>query len=126
MTTIYWAGGEDCDMYRVGVNNSITTSTSWFRSAFARCALQCDQNGYWQNWLNYPGAPTSLWFSARLSANNSVNSNYLLKFGDVSNFTRLQLVPSGGAIVVQKVNTAGSATTLTNTLAAWTGGFVGA
>src|SRR5690348_8373820 len=119
--TIYFAGGEDHEHFATGTGNAVTTTSNWYRSAYARCALSANQNGYWTNSLGYVGAPTSFWFTARLSANNSVNSNYLLKFLDASNFVRLQVLPSGSTLIVQKVNTAGTATPLTNILAAWAG-----
>jgi hypothetical protein len=39
MTTIYWAGGEDCDCYQLG-GGAVTTSSFYYRSTYARCALQ--------------------------------------------------------------------------------------
>lgn len=127
MTTIYFAGGEDCDHFSGGSGSAISTTSGAFRSSYARCGLQAisSSNGYWQNSLSYVGTPTAFWFSARLAAANNASGTYLLKFGDTSNFTRLQIVTSSGNLIVQKVNTAGTATTLTNTLSAWNGGFSG-
>jgi hypothetical protein len=119
MTTIYFAGGEDSEFYSWGADNSISTTANSFRSTYARCSLTTRGNGYWQNWLSFPGTPTSIWFTGQVSMNNVGAGAYpCIAFVDSSNLVRLQMILSN-PIVFQKVNTAGSATTLTNTLSSW-------
>lgn len=128
MTTIYFAGGEDVDFYFVGVC-TINTSTNTFRSAYARCSLNTTSadSAYWVNQTAFATAPTSFWFTARQWVNTAdvggVLNTRMLRFVDSSLLTRLQIRCSNATapptFVVEKVNTAGTVTTLTNTLTAW-------
>lgn len=126
MTIIYFGGGEDSENYAQGSGSAISTTANTFRSTYARCSMACTQNGSWLNWEAYAGTPSSFWFSARTAASTILtNGNTLLRFVDASRYARLQLIISGGVLLVQKVNTAGTATTLANALAPWAPGFAG-
>ncbi len=129
MVTIYFGGGEDSELFQVG-GALVATTANTFRSTYARCSLEAVTSSspkadYWQNNLGFAGSPTSFWFSARLAAPTSAAaaSAQLLNFVDGSNYPRLRLLfttttfPS--TLTVQKVNTAGTGTTLANTLIAW-------
>lgn len=122
--TIYFAGAEDSEHYFVGVGMSVEASTGHARSTYTRCSLLCNSGGvsnYWQNQMAYASTPSTFWFSARYWSNGAGNNAFiLLHFVDAANLVRLQLIGLSATVVgVQKVNTAGTATTLTNTLAAW-------
>lgn len=127
---IYFGGGEDSEHMFIGAGTSVITTSGSFRSLYARCSLSTTQavgNGYWQSVFQYIGTPSTFWFSGRIAMGNFSGSNGgMLSFIDSTNHTRLQIVCSGGLPVVQKVNTAGTATTLTNTLGTWGGSFSGA
>ena len=123
MTTIYFAGGEDVDHYEVG-GGFVSQQANSYRSSFARCSLGIGVTSaaaYWANYLQYAGTPTEIYWSGRVTvtSNSTSNGNSLVKFVDASGFVRLQVIVSSGNLIVQKVNTAGTATTLANTLAPW-------
>ena len=117
MTTIYWAGGEDCDCYQLG-GGAVTTSSFYYRSTYARCALQVTNanDSAWENWL--PFTFSTGWFSARYNTsqvfNRGGNSAILLNFRDASNIERIRIncTSSNNTLQVYKVNAAGSATQL--------------
>lgn len=137
MTTFYFVGGEDECHYQVG-GGTITTTATNYRSTsvpplqpFARCALALPTSGkpeiYWASLLAYTGTPSTFWWSGRFVSNaiSSIGGTNatLVKFVDALGFVRLRLRVSAAAapptIIAEKVNTAGSATALTNTLAPW-------
>lgn len=129
MVTIYFAGGEDIDHFATGPAN-VSTDTSLFRPAYARVALRpVGSSGLWTNNVAYVGTPSTFWFTARVNFGNSYNSGpfNVLQFLDGTGFARLRIYEgaSGGIqastpMTVQKCNTAGTYTTLTNTLTSWT------
>lgn len=130
--TFAFAGGEDECHYQQG-GGSVTTTTTQFRVSpvqFADCALVVPAGGsasaFWANSIAYEGTPALFWWTGRLVSAGTfgigvVNST-LLKFVDALGFVRLRLrctITSPLTIIAEKVNTAGTATALTNILAPW-------
>lgn len=128
MTTIYFAGGEDHDHYQVGGGIVDTGTAGSFRSTYSRCGLRInntlDNTAYWQNYATWASTPSTFWFSTRMAANSGASAGSGTKFivfCDSANIPRLRLTSTGSSIIiVQKLNTAGTATTLPNTLTPWT------
>lgn len=125
--TALFRGGEDSNFDAIG-SPSVSTTSTFFRSAFARCALQVTGDGqYWRmpsRWgIVLPS--TGFWFSARLY-NKRVGTSIptgttgiLLRFNDRSDTPRLQIrnasvsAPYATGFRLEKVNSVGSRTLLT-------------
>jgi len=68
--TILWAGGEDID-FSNGSPPSVLANSSYFRAAFARCALQCSAGASSTRSLSFVGgAVTSAWLHFQLGVNS--------------------------------------------------------
>lgn len=116
-TTVYFAGGEDCDLFQVG-GGAVSTNAAAFRSGYARCGLQShvplNPPAYWQNWA--PFSATTFWHGVRLytDANNNSSGMRFMGWCDSSNVERLQILCTGTAATykVMKVTGAGVSTQL--------------
>ena len=121
MTTVYFAGGEDTSFIDTGVNITIQTAGSMYRSAFARLAIGIYSYGGTPNTSSWPmtdslSAPalspiSQFWSHARYynSSGNSTTANAIL----------MALADSGGVgrILVRGTGTAGQAKISTRTAA---------
>lgn len=117
MTTIYWAGGEDSEMVSVNTGTSINTTTSNYRSSYARCCLLInnDATGFFKNIS--PWSASSFWFSAqnRLVSNNFTLANTTeIAWADSSGIKRLAMVGNGAtnSYKLIKYDSGGAATQL--------------
>lgn len=127
MTTpivVYLAGGEDTDFYQVG-GQSITSNTSQFRTAFARCGLGTSfaGTGYWQNWV--PFSASTFWFGARVWSNSTGSNGGLadpiVQFLDASNIVRISLEISSSGFSLYKIDASSTKTLLTSGTLIWSG-----
>lgn len=75
--SILWVGGEDLD-FLAAPAVSVSTSTSLFRTAYARCCVYESSMNNTAMSVPFPGGPlTSAWLSARITGqNNWGNSGY--------------------------------------------------
>lgn len=117
--TILWAGGEDLDFTTVGTVSPDQT-VGRFRPAYARGAMMVAQDtaslqNAIKNIVTFGPAQT-LWFSAQgYGGNAGVGGNVYFALTDASNVQRLQIVylNASSFVRLQKVDGAGTATTLT-------------
>lgn len=107
MVNIYWAGGEDSDYVNIG-QNAVSTTTFFFRSAYARCALVVVGNSNIKFWSAVPGvggssgwnaSPSTFWIGARI--NQTVQNGFpadMLRITDSSGVVRLRIVGTASGV----------------------------
>lgn len=117
----YFGGGEDDTLFQMG-GAGITTTSTRFRSTYARCALTTlglstlQGDNYWQN--SVPFAQTYFWFGARTVTFTSAFAiaNPMIDFLDASGVVRLRLRGAGGGFSslwrVDKMDSVGAITQL--------------
>jgi len=115
--TIYFAGGEDSDLYTF--TGYVATSSGLFRSAYARCALGCGNNGYWQSHPAFTSPATTFWasgWSMQTSAPGGASTNNvtLMGFLDSGLVQRLAIMGTGAAQTYKlvKIDNSGTITQL--------------
>lgn len=70
--SILWCGGEDVDFPNGGFTITVGTSTSNYRTGYARCTVLCNTAVARSN--NFPGgAVTSCWFSCRMVSTSNTS-----------------------------------------------------
>jgi len=139
---IYFVGAEDCDFLNFG-GGVVTTDSSHFRSAYARCALQINVTtptsyGLSSYWASPTGAFTqsSFWMTARYydaSISNAGDAGYLVRWNDSSGNARLLVGydcqsndtgPSTWLYQLKTVDSSGNVTILANSVAGINSGYV--
>lgn len=113
MTNLYFVGGEDIDFTTIG--GPTIETTSFYRTAFARCSLHIASNAQFflaHNAMNGGTGLSSWWFTARVSAQSNAGGP-LVAFNDTSDRNRLYLnVNSSSNLLLFKKTIAGVATQL--------------
>ncbi len=113
--TILFAGGEDSDFLSIG-GGGISTSVNNRRSSYSRCALGgINTFGAWIS--GYSFSASSFWTTLRVNNMTTSGNAYLFTAYDTNFVRRLQFRCSGNIFFpatmnVEKVNAAGSATSL--------------
>lgn len=116
MPTIYWAGGEDCDVYPIA-GGTVNTNAAGFRSGYARCGLLTGGGStQWVPWVPFSAAVSSFWTTMRLNKGgaSTANGNKFFSWLDSSNIERLRFVGTGtnSTYRIEKVDNTGTATQL--------------
>jgi hypothetical protein len=114
MTTIYWAGGEDTDLFTF--TGGVTTTAGNFRSAYARCALDAGNNGFWESHPYFTA--TTFWCSGwniqNVPGGTLTNNGVFMGWRSSDGVFRLGVVGgnSSSTFKVVKINAAGTVTQL--------------
>jgi hypothetical protein len=117
MTIIYWAGGEDSDLYQVG-GAIVSTNSAGFRSGYARCGLLVNgaASAQWIPYVPFSSTTSSFWSTMRVYTGTQGTSNGSKYFSwlDSSGIERLRLVGTGtnSTYRIEKVDSTPTATQL--------------
>jgi len=100
---ILWCGGEDIDCQLL--TGSINTSTSVYRTAYARCAIATGSGQLFRGNTFPGGAQTSAWATCRLTANGSVSNSCMFGFTQASSGRGLFVGTNNiSQVILQKYN----------------------
>ncbi len=121
---IYFVGGEDSSFINTG-GYTVTTSTSYYRSGYARCAVGLNSGSNLAEYSCTPvlGTLTSFWSHAYITTNSVTwNNTYnLIDFLDSSGLPRISIRIAGTQQL--KISTCNSAGTYTDLVSSAVGAF---